>query len=72
MPGHLITSGLAALLYLPPHPIEGQGNLFVAVELGDDGLLDAVLLAALSEAQAGSPRCQTVVTPDQPARSLGT
>jgi hypothetical protein len=41
--------------------IEDQGNLFVAVELGDDGAIDPVLLATLGEAQARTPRCQLTV-----------
>jgi hypothetical protein len=58
-----VTAVLPALRWLLADPFEGQDNLFVAVELGDDGEVDSVLIAAPGETQARSPRCQpTVVT----------
>ncbi len=59
--GNLVTAGLAALSHLLAALIDGQGNLFVAVELCDGGVIDPVLLAALGQAQARSPHCQLTV-----------
>lgn len=59
--GHVVTAGLAALRNLLADLIEGQGNLFVAVEVGDEGEPDPILLAAVAEAGAASPRCHLSV-----------
>ena len=59
--GNQVAAGLAALSHLLADLIDDQGNLFVAVELCDGGVIDPVLLAALGQAQARSPRCQLTV-----------
>ena len=61
--GNQVTAGLAALSHLLADLIDGQGNLFVAVELCDGGVIDPVLLATLGRAQARSPRCELTVVP---------
>lgn len=68
--GSVLTAGLAALRHLLADLIEGQGNLFIVVELGDDGLVDPVLLAALRDARASSPNCQLTVVPAHPPKLL--
>ena len=59
--GNQVTAGLAALSQLLADLIDGQGNLFVAVEVCDGGVIDPVVLAALGPAQARSPRCELTV-----------
>jgi hypothetical protein len=60
-----VTAVLPALRRLLADPVEGQDNLFVvAVDLGDDGEVDPVLLAG--ETQARSPRCQPTVVGGHP------
>ncbi len=69
--GHVVAAGLAALRRLLADPMEDQGNLFVAVEVDDDRALDPVLLAALAESPAASPRCHlTVRAANQPVTPL--
>lgn len=59
--GHMVAAGRAALRHVLADLIEGQGNLFVAVEVSDDAALDPVTLAAVGEARAASPRCHLSV-----------
>jgi hypothetical protein len=53
--GNQVAAGLAALSHLLADLIDDQGNLFVAVELCDGGVIDPVLLAALGQASGPQP-----------------
>jgi hypothetical protein len=68
--GSLVTAGLAAMRRLLADLSKVRATSSSRLK-GDDGLLDPMLLAALSEARGSCPRCQlTVAAADRPVRSF--